>query len=71
MEFPLKFDTVKSGWSIVYIEGSQVIGRIIRPCIKMDNTLDYYKVYYIYYNGIKRKVIIGMNFIFVDFIINQ
>ena len=25
MEFPLQFDTVKSGWSIVYIEGSQVI----------------------------------------------
>ena len=25
MEFSLKFDTVKSGWSIVYTEGSQVI----------------------------------------------
>ena len=25
MEFPIKFDKVKSGWSIVYIEGSQVI----------------------------------------------
>ena len=25
MELPIKFDTVKSGWSIVYIEGSQVI----------------------------------------------
>ena len=25
MEFPIKFDTIKSGWSIVYIEGSQVI----------------------------------------------
>ena len=25
MEFPIKFDTVKSGWSIVYTEGSQVI----------------------------------------------
>ena len=25
MEFPRKFDTVKSGWLIVYIEGSQVI----------------------------------------------
>ena len=25
MEFPIKFDTVKSGWSVVYIEGSQVI----------------------------------------------
>ena len=25
MEFPIKFDTVKSGWSIVYIEGSQVL----------------------------------------------
>ena len=25
MEFPIKFDTVKLGWSIVYIEGSQVI----------------------------------------------
>ena len=24
-EFPIKFDTVKSGWSIIYIEGSQVI----------------------------------------------
>ena len=25
MGFPIKFDTAKSGWSIVYIEGSQVI----------------------------------------------
>ena len=25
MEFPIKFDTVESGWSIVYIVGSQVI----------------------------------------------
>ena len=25
MEFPITFDTVKLGWSIVYIEGSQVI----------------------------------------------
>ena len=25
MGFPIKFDSVKSGWSIVYIEGSQVI----------------------------------------------
>ena len=25
MEFPIKFDTVKSGWSIVHIEGLQVI----------------------------------------------
>ena len=25
MEFPIKFDTVKSGWPIIYIEGSQVI----------------------------------------------
>ena len=25
MEFPIKFDTFKSGLSIVYIEGSQVI----------------------------------------------
>ena len=25
MEFPIKFDTVMSGWSIVYIKGSQVI----------------------------------------------
>ena len=24
-EFAIKFDTVKSGWSIVYMEGSQVI----------------------------------------------
>ena len=24
MEFPKKFDTVKSGWSIIYIEGSRV-----------------------------------------------
>ena len=29
MEFPIKFDTVESGWSIVYIEGSQVIIFII------------------------------------------
>ena len=25
MEVSLKFDTVKSGWSIIYIEGSKVI----------------------------------------------
>ena len=25
MEFPIEFDTVKSGWCIVYIEVSQVI----------------------------------------------
>ena len=25
MGFPIEFDTVKSGWFIVYIEGSQVI----------------------------------------------
>ena len=25
MEFPIKFDTVKSGWFILSIEGSQVI----------------------------------------------
>ena len=25
IEFPIKFDTVKSGWSIIYIEGPQVI----------------------------------------------
>ena len=25
MEFPIKFGTVKSGWSIVYMEGSPVI----------------------------------------------
>ena len=25
MDFPIKLHTVKSGWSIVYIEGSQVI----------------------------------------------
>ena len=25
MEFSIKFGTVKSGWSIVYIKGSQVI----------------------------------------------
>ena len=25
MEFSIKFDTVMSGWSIVYIKGSQII----------------------------------------------
>ena len=25
MEFPIKFDTVESEWSIIYFEGSQVI----------------------------------------------
>ena len=25
MEFPIKFDTVESGWSILYFEGSQAI----------------------------------------------
>ena len=25
IEFSIKFDTVKSGWSIVYIEGSHVL----------------------------------------------
>ena len=31
MEFPIKFDTVKSGWSIVYIEGSQTQRLYISP----------------------------------------
>ena len=25
MEFPMKLDTIKAGWFIIYIEGSQVI----------------------------------------------
>ena len=34
MEFSIKFDTVKSGQSIVYIEGSQVI--ISKKYISLD-----------------------------------
>ena len=37
MEFPIKFDTFKSGWSIVYIEGSQVI--IVFLSLKIDFVL--------------------------------
>ena len=37
MEFPIKFD-IKSGWSIVYIEGSQVI--------KQKNILLSLKIYF-------------------------
>ena len=38
MEFPIKFDTAKSGWSIVHIEGSQVIisKNIIFLSLKID-----------------------------------
>ena len=38
MEFSIKFDTVKSGWSIVYIEGLQVIisKNITFPSFKID-----------------------------------
>ena len=42
MEFPIKFVTVKSGWSIVYIEGSQVIispQNIIFLSLKIDFAL--------------------------------
>ena len=38
MEFSIKFDTVKSGWSIVYFEGSQVIisKHIVFLSLKID-----------------------------------
>ena len=41
IEFPIKFDTVKSGWSIVYIEGSQVISsqKNIFHSLKIDFVL--------------------------------
>ena len=45
MEFPIKFDTVKSGWPIVYIEGSQVIISPIKKfkflSLKIDFALKY------------------------------
>ena len=34
MEFSIKFDTAKSGWSIVYIEGPQVI--ILKNYMRCD-----------------------------------
>ena len=41
VEFPIMFDTVKPGWSIVYIEGSQVIipKKIIFLSLKIDFAL--------------------------------
>ena len=42
MEFSITFDTVKSGWSIVYIEGSQVIISI-NYCISL-------KIYFVIAN---------------------
>ena len=38
MELPIKFDTVKSGWPIVYIEGSQAIisKNVIFLSLKID-----------------------------------
>ena len=33
-EFPIKFDTVQSGWSIIYTEGSQVMISKKKYCIK-------------------------------------
>ena len=36
MDFSIKFDTVKSGWSIVYIEGSQVIISKKKYCISFN-----------------------------------
>ena len=41
VEFPLKFDTVKSGWSIVYFEESKVIisKNIIFLSLKVDLVL--------------------------------
>ena len=41
MEFSIKFDTVKSGWSSVYIEGSQVIisTKIVFLSLKIDFVL--------------------------------
>ena len=39
MEFPIKFDTVKSGWSIVFIEGSQVI--ILKKCYISFSKIDF------------------------------
>ena len=36
MEFPIKFDTVKSGWSIVYIEGLIHVVIIIQLRKKTD-----------------------------------
>ena len=42
MEFPIKFDTVKSGWSIVYFKGSQVIiSKNIFLSLKIDFVLGY------------------------------
>ena len=41
MEFPVKLDTVKSGWPIVYIEGSQAIisKNVIFLSLKIDSIL--------------------------------
>ena len=39
MDFPIKFDTVKSGWSIVYIEGLQVNIIHVFHSLKIDFAL--------------------------------
>ena len=38
MEFPIKFDTVKSGWSNIYIEGSlvKISKNIVFLSLKID-----------------------------------
>ena len=48
MEFPTKFDSVKSGciWSIVYFEGSQVIvSKIYCISLKIDFVLGLNEIY--------------------------
>ena len=54
MNFPIKFDTIKSGWSIIYSERSQVIIFKMYFFLKIDfvlaNKADPDKVPYYAYN---------------------
>ena len=38
MEFPIKFDTVKSGWSTVYIDPQVIISKKYGKSSKISNT---------------------------------
>ena len=39
MEFSIKFETFKSGWSIIYIEGSKVI--FPKKCVFLSLKIDF------------------------------
>ena len=63
MEFPIKFDTVKSGWFIVYIEGSHVI--ISKQVSYISFSEDYYCVLHVANSADPRKCRKMWNFIWL------